>query len=123
MAKIIKIPEDIPELNTLYRGDTFPALSITIRNKDTGAPIDITGWEWDFQIRKEPSRTSPLYYSATLGDGLTIIDAPLGKLQIDSFEMNFWGQYWGQLQRTNNNGVLSFFETQWTIKNDIVNTI
>ena len=123
MGQLIKIPDDITDLNTLYRGDTFPALAITITNKATGDPVDITDWEWLFQIRKEASRSSQLYYEATLGDGLTLIDASLGQLQIDSFDMDFFGQFYGQLQRTDTDSkVLSFFDSLWTIRNDTANT-
>ena len=123
MGQLIKIPDDITDLNTLYRGDTFPALAITITNKGTGDPVDITDWEWLFQIRKEASRSSQLYYEATFGDGLTLIDASLGQLQIDSFDMDFFGQFYGQLQRTDTDSkVLSFFDSLWTINNDTANT-
>jgi hypothetical protein len=52
-------------------------IEITLKDKATELPIDITGWVFVMQIREKYSSTSVLYAPA-----VTIADAPGGKIQI-----------------------------------------
>lgn len=53
------------------------AIEITLKDKATELPINITGWVFAMQIREKYTSASVLYAPT-----ITIVDAPLGKIQI-----------------------------------------
>jgi hypothetical protein len=60
----------------MYQGDTF-ALRVTLRDKATGAPLDLTGYEPLSQIRAKPHDDTPLAaFDAT-------VDGPAGVIRLD----------------------------------------
>lgn len=102
MKNPTNLPDDVPELKVLWRGDTFPGLELTF--KKDGDPVDITGWTFLFQIRRRFDRDSELILEATETDGITITDAAGGKAKIDQFTVPTSGLYYYQLQVTSDTG-------------------
>jgi hypothetical protein len=73
------------ELNIcIEQGTTYNPI-LVLREKDTGTPIDITGWEFRLEIRQDgPGGTLIIRIDNTAsgpGDEILILDAVNGKIQ------------------------------------------
>lgn len=51
--------------------------------KNAGAPMDITGFDFEIEIKKAKGSRVPKFMDLTVGDGITIVDALEGKIKID----------------------------------------
>lgn len=64
----------------VIQGDSF-TIEFTV-NDETGSPVDLTGYSVVFAVRNEPGGKT-LCATATIGDGVTIINAAAGKFSVN----------------------------------------
>lgn len=100
------------------KGDTFNGLQMTLV-KD-GVAIDLTGATIKMDIRKD-SKTGTSIDSRVTSDGITILDAVNGVLQIDAFKVLYpVGKYYYDLQITFAAGnVKTYIEGTFTVTQDV----
>tara|TARA_R110000787_G_scaffold46199_1_gene112275 strand:- start:813 stop:1160 length:348 start_codon:yes stop_codon:yes gene_type:complete len=89
-----------------YRGDTFDAITFTI--KEDGTDVDLTGAAIKIDFRKD-SITGSLQKSMSIGSGITIVDAVGGEFKLDSYINNWAAQTY-------------YYDTQITFSDGIVRT-
>lgn len=51
--------------------------------KNGGVPMDITGYDFELEVKKNKGSISTKFLNLTMGNGITIADAETGKIQID----------------------------------------
>lgn len=51
--------------------------------KNSGVPADITGFDFELEVKKVKGSASTKFLNLTVGNGITIVDAANGKIQID----------------------------------------
>lgn len=91
-----------------YRGDTFDAVVMNIKDRATQIGIDISGATIKCQFR-EPFN-GKIIQELTDGNGVTILDAVNGQIMIDEFEIT-WnaGVYNYDIQVTFNTGTIKTY--------------
>src|SRR5690606_19708406 len=51
--------------------------------KNSGVPTDLTGFDFELEVKKIKGSASAKFLNLTIGNGITIVDAINGKIQID----------------------------------------
>ena len=64
---------------TIYRGAHY-AVTLTLKSNVSGAPIDITGWQFMCQIRDAISDDTVMIELTTANGGAVVIDGLAGQL-------------------------------------------
>ena len=87
-----------------YRGDTFDAITFTI--KEDGTAVDLTGAAIKIDFRKD-SISGSLQKVIYIGAGITIVNAVGGEFKIDSY-INNWDAktYYYDAQITFSDGIV-----------------
>jgi hypothetical protein len=113
--KTLNLPEDIADMDTLKRGDTFPGLEFTFTDS-TGAPLNVTDYNFLFQIRRKQDRNSELLKEVTV-----FTRSATNKAAIPKFLIDFaWGQFYYEVELTTDTGdVRTFVGGLFTIENDL----
>jgi hypothetical protein len=103
-----------------YKGDTFEAITFTI--KENGIGIDLTGSDIRVDFKKN-GNTGSLQESISVGAGITINNAIGGVFTLDSF-VNNWsvGKYFYDAEITFADGTVNtYFKGSLSINQDITN--
>jgi leucyl aminopeptidase (aminopeptidase T) len=101
-----------------YKGDTFEAITFTI--KENGVVVDLTGTTIRIDFKKD-AINSHEKTSKTLGNGITLTDAVNGAVSIDSF-VNNWdvGKYIYDAEITFPDGTINtYFKGTLTVIQDV----
>ena len=113
-------------LPTHIKGDTFRVLGFTltqtvvVEEVETTEPIDLTGAQIFLQVR--PTLNSEaVYLNLAVGDGITIVDGPEGRFQIDEQIIDIpVGKHYYDIEITLSTGFkFTWFIGTWTITSDI----
>ena len=103
-----------------YRGDTFEAITFTI--KENAVAIDLTGTSIKMDFRKK-SNTQTIQQSMSIGLGITIDNAIGGIFKLDAF-INKWdaGEYIYDAEITFPNGLVrTYFKGALIVNQDYSN--
>ena len=84
-----------------YVGGDFARIELTIEHQDGSGPINLTGADITWAIAPvSAGLLGDAIVTKALGDGLTVLDAPNGKLAIDLAKDEFeeTGKFWHECQ-------------------------
>ncbi len=104
-----------------YRGDSYP-IEATIKNKETGVVIDITGYSFILTVDtlKKPEDATTKVFSIT---GVLDADPTMGKVSFTPTVSNTDidpGKYYYDVQMTDSSGhIRTIAKDIWTILQDI----
>ncbi len=71
----------IPKYNIKIKANGCWAETWQIKNN--GQPFDITGFDFELEVKKAKGFTQPKFLDLKVGSGITIVDASLGKILIE----------------------------------------
>lgn len=76
------------DFKCILLGDTFTSRDVTIKNKDTGEFVDLTGYQINCEFRYKDKK-GPLLKRIEVGDGI-VLSSPLnGTFTIEQFDVNW----------------------------------
>lgn len=96
-------------LEDRLKNDTSSSVEFTYFEADGVTPIDITGWAFRIQFRYR-KKTGAIVLDVTDGSGITIVDAPNGRFDLDAFTLAWEvGCYQYDVQATKDTGQLKTY--------------